>query len=261
MSGRGRRGREMGGRGALSWLPGPQTPFLGRGSVSRAPSPPTVHIPPTPYMTDMDRNREEEAWMGTVTMICPGKKFGFLKTDTALPRDYTGGSLFFHFDVVKNFLGKVSDLTHGSKVKFILYKAKDGDRATLEKPKAFAVYLTEQPTVVGKPGSHPGSIPGDRSRLTTAEDAEDVRTNLVSANPAVHDRHPPQRHLQVAVPAQEPVASKKSRDSKSKAEEAEKQKNKSSVSTSGKDIKSKLASGNKQMKVCYRPQTLSTVIE
>ena len=110
--------------------------------------------------------------MGTVTIICPGKKFGFLKTDTALPRDYTGGSLFFHFDVVKNFLGKMSDLTHGSKVKFILYKAKDGDRATLEKPKAFAVYLTEQPTVVGKPGSHPGSIPGDFNNVKKCFEAK-----------------------------------------------------------------------------------------
>ena len=180
MSGRGRgRGKDMGGR----------------GTEARPPGPPTVPIPPTPNMTDMDRKGEEKAWMGTVTMLNPEKMFGFLKADNGLPKDYTGDSLFFHFDIIKNSLGKTSVLTHGSKVKFILYKAKDGDKATLERPKAFAVYLTKQ-------------------------------------QPAAK---------------QEQATLKKGKDSK--AEEAKKEKSKSSVST-GKDIKSKLASGNKQMKVC-----------
>jgi len=147
----------------------------------------------TPNMTDMDRKGEEKAWMGTVTMLNPEKKFGFLKADNGLPKDYTGDSLFFHFNVIKNSLGKMSSLTHGSKVKFILYKAKDGDKATLEKPKAFAVYLTKQPT----------------AKL-------------------------------------EQTTSKKGTDTKAK--EPKEAKPKSDVST-GKDIKSKLASGNKKMKV------------
>ena len=180
MSGRGRgRGKEPAG---------------GRGAEARPPGPPTVHVPPTPNMTDLDRKGEEKAWIGTVTMLNPEKKFGFLKADNGLPKDYTGDSLFFHFDIIKNSIGKTSVLTHGSKVKFILYKAKDGDTATLEKPKAFAVYLTKQPAAKQE---------------------------------------------------------KKGKDSK--GEESKKEKPKSGVST-GKDIKSRLASGDKQMKVCYELQ-------
>ena len=136
MSGRG-RGKETGGRGV----------------ETRPPGPPTVHITPTTNMTDMDRKGEEKAWMGTITMLNPEKKFGFLKADNGLPKEYTGDSLFFHFDVIKNSLGKMSTLTHGSKVKFILYKAKNGDKATLEKPKAFALYMIAQPTGKQDPAS------------------------------------------------------------------------------------------------------------
>ena len=125
-----------------------------------------------------------------------------MKADNGLPKDYTGDSLFFHFNVVKNFLGKMLDLTHGSKVKFILYKAKDGDKATLEKPKAFAVYLTKQPAANQE----------KKGKDSKAEDSKD-----------------------------------------SKAEKPKKEKPKSGVST-GKDIKSRLASGDKQMKVCYELQ-------
>ena len=77
----------------------------------------------------------------------------------------------------------------------MMIKAKDGDKATLEKPKAFAVYLTKQPAA-----------------------------------------------------KQEQAPSKK-------GEESKKEKPKGGGST-GNDIKSKLASGNKQMKVCYRLQAL-----
>ena len=169
--------------------PGPST-------TTKPSSAPTVQIPPTPNLTDMDRKGEETAWLGTVTMINPEKKFGFLKADNGLPKEYTGDSLFFHFNIIKSSLGKNVTLTHGSKVKFILYKAKDGDKATLEKPKAFALYMIAQPT--GK---------------------------------------------------QDPASSKKGKDGK--AGESKKEKSISGVTT-GKDIKSKLASGNKQMKVTFR---------
>ena len=268
MFGRGRgRGREMGGQGPLPWLPGPPSSFLGRGAQARPSGPPTVLIPPTPLMTEMNRNREETAWMGMVTMINPGKKFGFLKTDNPLPRGYTGDSLFFHFDIVKNFLGKTSALTQGSKVKFILYKAKDGDRATLEKPKAFAVYLIQQPTANHGPverisGSRPGSNSGDRTTLTEA-DARDAGESQFS--PSCRARPPwrPWQPSSGSVPLLERSSStgtgdaKERKDSKAeepKTERPKKEKAKSGVST-GKDIKSKLASGNKHMKVCLIDHT------
>jgi cold shock CspA family protein len=99
-------------------------------------------IPPTPGLTEAERGGEERAWAGTVTNVNPEKKFGFLTADNNLPRDYKGNSLFFHCNVVKNSLGQPVKLEHGSKVKFVLYKAKDGDTDNLEKPKAFAVYVT-----------------------------------------------------------------------------------------------------------------------
>ena len=104
-------------------------------------------IPPTSNMTDLERKAEENAWAGAVTNISLEKKIGFLKADKALPKGYKGDSLFFHFSVVKNSLGRPVNLGAGSKVKFVLYKAKDGDKEPLEKPKAYAVYVTNRPKV------------------------------------------------------------------------------------------------------------------
>ena len=157
-------------------------------------SPAVVHIKPIANLTDVDRREEEKAWPGNITMLHPDMKFGKLKADNGLPKGYTGDWVHFDLGIIKNSLGKRATLQHDDKVKFILYEAKDGDKATLEKPKAFAVYLTKQPAA-----------------------------------------------------KQEQTTSKKGTDTKAK--EPKKAKAKSDVNT-GKDIKSKLASGNKQMKVC-----------
>ena len=140
-------------------------------------------------------------------------------------------------------------LTQGSKVKFILYKAKDGDRAALEKPKAFAVYLIEQPTA--KPGSHPGhqgSNPGNRTTLTEA-DFRDTGESQFSPRPSWRPWQP----SSVSGPVSGTGDAKERKDSKEEEpnrEKPKKEKAKSSISNTGKDIKSRLASGNKHMKVC-----------
>jgi cold shock CspA family protein len=100
-------------------------------------------IPPTPSMSEGERAGQEKAWTGTVTTVNAEKKLGFLTPDKSLPAEYKGNSLFFHCNVVKNSLGRPVRLEHGSKVKFVLYKAKDGMPDNLERPKAFAVYVTD----------------------------------------------------------------------------------------------------------------------
>ena len=105
-------------------------------------SPAVVHIKPTANLTDVDRREEEKAWPGNITMLHPDMKFGKLKADNGLPKGYTGDWVHFDLGIIKNSLGKRATLQHDDKVKFILYEAKDGDKATLEKPKASAVYVT-----------------------------------------------------------------------------------------------------------------------
>ena len=131
--GRGRgKDKEVGARGAEQKKGNKQAPV-------------ETTVPPTSNITDLERKAEENAWPATVTNVNLEKKFGFLKADKALPKGYKGDSLFFHFNVVKNSLGRPAKLGAGSKVKFVLYKAKDGDKEPLEKPKAYAVYVTNRP--------------------------------------------------------------------------------------------------------------------
>ena len=107
-------------------------------------------IPPTLNMTDLDRRGEDNAWEGTVSVVVPEKEMGFLVADKGLPKDYKGNSLFFHLSVVKNSTGKTVKITKGSKVKFVLYKARDGEGDALERPKAYAVYVTNLPQAKGE---------------------------------------------------------------------------------------------------------------
>ena len=144
-------------------------------------SPPYAQIEPTANLTDMDRRKEEKAWEGTITMLHPDMKFGFLKADNGLPKEYTGDWVHFHFDNIKNSLGKRATLTHCVKVKFILYKAKDGDKATLEKPKAFAVYVTEECLSIEEPS--PGKPDQASSKKGKKAKAGDSKKSKKSAAP------------------------------------------------------------------------------
>ena len=97
---------------------------------------------PTANLTDVDRREEEKTWPGVITMLYPDMKFGMVKAYNGHPKGYTGDWVHFDLDVIKNSLGKRATLRPCDKVKFILYEAKDGDKATLERPKASAVYVT-----------------------------------------------------------------------------------------------------------------------
>lgn len=149
----------------------------GKGLDPKPNASPMVEFPPTPNMTDKERKDEENAWSGTVAMVNQEKKFGFLKADNGLPREYKGDSLFFHFNVVKNSSGKPSRVGSGTKVKFVLYKAKAGDTDTLEKPKAFAVFTMKQPK---QQGGQKGENP--KPRAESAGIGQSVKKNLAAGS-------------------------------------------------------------------------------
>ena len=181
--GQGRGRGAPGPRAQATAAPGPQG-GRGRGKDGggKGPDPklspnPMVEFPPTQNMTDKERRDEENACTGTVAMVNQEKKFGFLKADNGLPREYKGDSLFFHFNVVKNSSGKQARVGSGTKVKFILYRAKGEDTEPLEKPKAFAVFTLKQPK---QQGGQKGE--NSKSKVEPSSGVQSVKKKLAAGS-------------------------------------------------------------------------------